>query len=302
MTEIDLKKVYSWKKSIRTSVYSYLKNIINAHQGRRYLFPGFLSLISRLCAALQPKGPILIKLENLDLVVNGRDDVMTPEILVQRIHEPEETMLLKKSIKPGMTVLDLGANIGYFSVIAGLCAGARGKVYAFEPEPVNGSYLSKNIALNHLENIKVIPKIVSNTSGVASLYLDKGNHGAHTCAKGNIQTAFSHRLEVESTTLDEFVETENLDRVDFIKMDVQGAEGLVFEKALLVINKFPVKILMEFWPEGLKRMGTEPAELLSFLARFFSFRIMGDSQEKQSPQEVLKKAQHAYLNLFLEKF
>ncbi len=300
MQESSPKKLYVWKKSLRTILYRRLKAYFNRHQGRRVLFPGFLRFLSKLCEALQPKGPILVHLENMDLCINGMDQVITPEILMRNVYEPPSTALLKRELKPGMTFLDLGANFGYFTILAGKLTGGNGNVYAFEPEPVNLSYLKKNILLNRLQNVTVVQKIVSNRSGVSILYLDERNLGGHTCAKGNIPIHYSRSLEVSATTLDDFVDAENL-RVDFIKMDVQGAEGLVLEKSTKTFARFPVKILMELWPAGLRRMRTDPRELLDSLSHFFSFQIVGDPLEPADPSEILRKAGHHYLNLFLEK-
>ncbi len=301
MTELTLGKIYFWRKNLRTSVFCRLKDFFNKRQGHGFLFPGLMRLIAFVCGALQPKGPIQIELENMDLCLNGQDSVMTPEILVQRTHEPDETALLKKQLKPGMTFIDLGANIGYFTVIAAQCVGAEGKVYAFEPDPTNHAYLNKNISLNRLQNIETVSKVVLNISGPAILYLDEGNFGGHTCAKENIQTRVANQLQVNAVTLDDFAAEKNI-RVDFLKMDIQGSEGLALEKAVETIRRFPVKIMMEFWPAGLRRMGTDPAELLASLSRTFSFEIVGASQEKRSVSEILKLAEVNYLNLFLEKF
>lgn len=293
--------VYVWKNSVRTKAYALAKNLLDRHQGTRFIFPGFMRILSCVSKLLKPKATILVHAQDFDLYVHGADQIITPQILVDRLYEPEETSLIKKVLKPSMTFLDLGANWGYFSLLASKCVGSSGKVYAFEPDPLNYRYLVENIRLNRAANIAPIRKAVSNRNGVAEFYLDRDNAGAHTLSCRNIQTLYKGSLKVETTTLDDFVELDNI-RPDFIKMDLQGAEGLVIEGGQRVLKQNPsLMIVMEFWPEGLMNCGTVPEKLLEILSRLFVIRIVGDAQRERDLGDVLEMARKRYVNLFLER-
>ncbi len=292
--------IYEWRASFRTIAYARVIKTLQVYQGKRFLFLGFMRFLTSIALWLKPKKTISIRIHELDFLLNPQDDVMTPQILVHRTYEPKETSLIQRAVKPGMNFIDLGANIGYFTLLASRCVGSEGKVYAFEPEDLNYQYLTENIRRNNAQNVRAIRKAVLNHPGTVSLFLDKGNLGAHTISKQNIETAYHRTVQVDAVTFDDFFENENI-KVDFVKMDLQGAEGLVLEKAVRMIRRFPMKILMEFWPLGLTRAGTDPRNLLTFLDQYFSIQIVGDPAENRTPSEILQITASSYVNLFLQK-
>jgi FkbM family methyltransferase len=292
---------YVWQQdSIRSKLMHWLRIKLECHLGQRWLFPGLMTLMSLLYRILKPKGRILTSVRNFKILLRGKDDVMTPEILTHGCHEPSESQVFLDHVKPGMTILDIGANIGYFSLLVFKKIDS-GKVYAFEPEPNNYATLTDNIALNHARNIVAVPKALSNQKGSCRFFLDEGNFGAHTFSSSNIQTQNRNSIEVETIPLDDFVRDAGI-RVDFIKMDVQGAEGLVLEKATETLKRDTPKILMEFWPEGLRNLKTDPLSLLRQLAKDYEISLIGHPGEalsKMAPEEILPFAeQHTYVNLF----
>ncbi len=99
-------------------------------------------------------------------------------------YENVETQLFESHIKEGDVVLDLGANIGYFTLIAAKCVGANGKVYAFEPDPTNFSFLKRSVEINNYKNVVCEQKAVSNKNGVVKLFLHDYQTGAYTIVGG----------------------------------------------------------------------------------------------------------------------
>ncbi len=173
-----------------------------------------------------------------------------------------------------MVVVDIGANIGYYTLIAAKLIGDNSKVYAFEPEPESYKLLAKNIKTNDYANVVTIQKAVSDKTERIKLFLDKSNLANPSLAQQNIcdknQNGF---LEVETITLDDFFrEVVKNFKVDIIKMDTQGAESLILEGAEKIIKNNKLKIIMEFWPKGLENMGTGPLRLLKRLENY-GFRI-----------------------------
>ena len=240
------------------------------------------------------------------MYVNTEDDGIAPEILAYGFYEEYETELFKKLIKPSMVVLDIGANIGYYSLIAAKLVGARGKVYAFEPDPLNYQLLLANIEANHFTNIIPIQRIVSNKSGKTKLFKDRGSWGCHTLCERNILTAGNGYLEIEAITLDEFFKDKRDSKVDFIKMDVQGAEGLILERSFEILRHNDPIILMEFWPNGLRNLKADPLRVLQDLHHLnYSIKVIVHdvAQEIGGLEHIVAIAEttKGYVNLLLEK-
>lgn len=194
-------------------------------------------------------------------------------------HEELTTEMFKKVVKEGDIVVDLGANIGYFSLLAARLVGNRGKVYAFEPEPVNYSLLLKNIELNEYANIVPVPRAVSNVSGRVKLFLDDKDTGAHTI----YPHGRGESIEVQSVTLDEFFEDRE-QRIDVIKMDIEGAELAALSGMERVIKgNENLKMFIEFYPPGIRRRGDPPEEFICRLLEdyYFSILAMGDYTRKK---------------------
>lgn len=180
------------------------------------------------------------------------------------ILEKREMDFFKKTIKKGWTVLDIGANIGYPSLLFSKLVGENGKVFAFEPDKNNLATLKRNIKENKIRNVEIVPLAVSNHTGKATLYLSDSHSGDH-----RIYSSGEKRktLTIKTVKLDDYFDP--LPKIDFIQMDVQGAEESVFRgmRNLLEANK-GIKILLEFWPEGLRRIGADPRKFLELIEGF----------------------------------
>jgi FkbM family methyltransferase len=224
-------------------------------------------------------------------------------------YERIETELFKELVTEGMTVVDVGANIGYYSLIAARLVGNTGKVYAFEPEPGNYQLLVRNIEANGYTNIVPVNIAISNEGGKVKLYVDPASSSTHSFAQDNTNIK-GDAIEVETVTLDDFFGGE---KVDFIKLDAQGAEGLVLDGATGVLKQDKLKIMMEFWPDGLDRLGTEPLDLLHKLQEMeFQIKEIDKTTRIVPPEQVLEKVElqkkeaggiglFFHINLLLEK-
>lgn len=140
-------------------------------------------------------------------------------------HDPQITCLLEQFVSEGGTFVDVGAHIGYYTVIASDLVGKTGKVFAFEPDPTNFALLKKNIAVNGCENVIAVQKAVSNTVGTTKLYISPVNTGDNmTCDDG----LGWESIDVKTTTIDEYFKSYNAP-ISFVKLDVQGDESNVFD-------------------------------------------------------------------------
>lgn len=233
------------------------------------------------------------------------DDRDTLELSTREIYEPETTKLFMREIRPGDTVLDIGANIGYFTLLAARLAGAAGRVIAFEPDPANFRILKMNVEKNGYANVTLVDKAVSDRTGNARLYLSATNRGDHrlTDPKDGRKS-----VAVGTVALDSFLK--KLDRkVQFIKMDIQGAEAaaLAGMKGLIRSNR-GLKLVVEFEPGNLERSGSDPGKVLKTLQKM-GFRLSEISEKDRSvkptsPIRLLNRytvENGGYTNLYCEK-
>jgi len=202
--------------------------------------------------------------------------------LVFGLGEPLETEILRKEIKNGDVVLDLGANIGFYTLIAAKLVGKRGRVFAFEPEPANFARLEMNVRLNGYENVVLVQKAVSNRTSRCTLYLsdqDRDTHRIYDIRDGR------RFIEVESIRLDDYFHNQ---RVDFIKMDIEGAEWAALQGMSLLLEKNKrVKILTEFLPSGLKGFGIDPKEYLRLLIKYgFKLYSINERKRRMEPATI----------------
>ena len=200
--------------------------------------------------------------------------------------------------------------------------GESGKVFAFEPEPKNFYYLQKNIKANNYKNIYPFQKAVSDKNGTTELFICEYDSGHHTINQYEGVAAYSHgrpteikSIKVDTITLDSFLNNKT-NRIDVVKMDVEGAEALAVEgmKNILKKNK-NVRFLMEFFPLFIKKMGNSPEKLIKTLIEELDFKIFvighDYSMEKEKNDLVkinkiedimsLIKNEEDHLNLYLSR-
>lgn len=189
--------------------------------------------------------------------------------------EPFETELLESLVQPGDVVVDVGANIGYYTLLFARRVGAQGRVYAFEPAPDNCALLQANVKRNGYENVCVEQKAVSDKNGSAVLELSNENYGDHRLKNGH---APAQALRVETTTLDAYFQDIPA-KLCLVKMDAQGSELRVLRGMKSVLARAaPLTLALEFFPAGLEQQGDDPADLLELLrAHNFTLQEISES-------------------------
>jgi FkbM family methyltransferase len=169
-----------------------------------------------------------------------------------------ERSLFRQMVKPGMTVVDVGANIGIYTRFFASLTGKDGRVHSFEPGPANFDHLKENT--RGLLNVSLNHAAVGEHNGVIKLFIsDELNVDHRTFDSGDGRKS----IDVPVLSLDDYFKPGQ--RVDFIKIDVQGYEWSVLQGARRVLEEnVDVKILMEYWPWGLKKSSSEPSDVLDF--------------------------------------
>jgi FkbM family methyltransferase len=236
---------------------------------------------------LQPTGIVLTDVQGSKMYVDSRDVGVTPFLLEWGFYEKYETELFKRLVKKGMVVVDIGANIGYYTLLAAHLVGYEGKVFAFEPDPYNYNLLCKNIEVNGYRNVISIRKAVFSKSGEMKLFLDKINLGGHSLSEANVDKSAS--ITVEVTSLDEYFKNTDY-KIDVIKMDIQGSEMDVLKGMTNTIKENDnLKIITEFWPMGLRNSGSSPKDFLNRLIEFgFAIYQIGQYVEPINVNYLLK--------------
>jgi len=221
--------------------------------------------------------PKTIPFHGYHLVVNREDHVMGSALLRGR-YEPYGTRLFVESLSPGMKVIDCGANIGIYTCLASGAVGREGKVYSFEPEPRNFACLTETIRCNQLANVQAGQLALSDCDGEAALFLSDMNMGDHRLGQPDEKRSSVHVL---TRRLDTYWDGQ-IQEIDVLKIDVQGAEGLVLKGMRETLLKSKrLKIFMEFWPFGLICCGTDPRDMLNELVKMgFTVQLIDQEQEK----------------------
>ena len=228
--------------------------------------------------------PSFIKIGKDKLYIDKDDQVVSQELIQSGKWEPFETKIFKKSIKKGDVVLDIGAHIGYYTLIAAKIVGDKGKVYAFEPDPKNFSLLKKNIEENNYKNVVPINKAVSNNNGKIKLYINPANTGDHRIFKSADKRG---GIITETITLDDYFKNDI--KIDFIKIDIQGAEhtALLGAKNILRYNK-NLKIITEVEPLLLRNAGSSTRMYLNFLEKNY-FSLYEINERSKLTMKTLSK-------------
>jgi len=190
--------------------------------------------------------------------------------------EPFETAVVARIVSGGMTTIDVGANRGWYTLLLSRLAGPEGNVYAFEPDPVAFTALQRNISVNSFcNNVRIFQVAVSNDTCDLQFVAAKDSCVSHI-AMVSTGTGVERleTLQTSSITLDEFVIQNGIDKVDFVKCDVEGAESLVLAGAVSVIKKSRPIILFELIDRNLRKYQSSADAILIFLAEH-GFRCFG---------------------------
>ena len=175
-------------------------------------------------------------------------------------NDKQEINLLKKLIKPGDHILDIGSNIGFYARVLSSLTGNTGRVYCFEPDSTNFSHLQKNT--KSLENVSLFNKAVSDKTDIIKVYKSKLLNVDHRTYPVNNYDSVE---ETGAVSIDNLLEQKIIAKADLIKIDIQGYELTAFKgmTALLRSSKY-LKIIAEYWPHGFKRAGTSAIEFYDF--------------------------------------
>ncbi len=216
------------------------------------------------------RGRTTVSVLGNQLTLHPQDKGVSIELAVYRIHEPRTSRLLSRCLQQGMTVVDIGCNIGYYALLEAQRVGPTGKVIAIEPEPQNALLFLHNVRANGYRNVVFHQVAISDRDGTSSLRLcDKSNrHSLHPVPWPTTD------LQVPVRTLDSLIAKEAPESVDLVRMDLEGHEVVVLPGMLDTIHRYSPRLLIEIHPDligahgvvqwlgALKDLGYRPEWLL----------------------------------------
>jgi FkbM family methyltransferase len=183
-------------------------------------------------------------------------------------YEIGPTKFFKSLLFPGAVFADIGAHVGYYSLVAAPRVGSSGRIYSFEPMSQQFDRLTENIRRNHLCQITPLKLALSNNALAAVIQLnDAHNLGSASLRPANGNPTVCQET-VECTTLDMFAESEGLSRLDVVKIDVEGLEVAVLRGASRTLARFRPVILIEVVDRLQTEGGSSREELYACLAQF----------------------------------
>jgi FkbM family methyltransferase len=203
-------------------------------------------------------------------------------------YETLETEFVKNEVKKNDIVIDIGANIGYYSLILAKIVGDKGKVFAFEPAPDNYSLLKKNIEINNYKNVVLENLAISDKNGSIELYLSQESMGWHRIYPSKY--CGENHVKVKMVTLDDYFKENTLrDKISFVKMDVEGAElGILRGMTSILENNKKLTLLLEFVPHYIREFGSDPKELLNILKKqSFEISVIEEKSNEVKPVDNL---------------
>ena len=266
------------KKIWREKIFSLFVKIAKPFFGHNLgsIYPLRIMTNFLLSYFRDPDKPIII--EGNKMFLDKKDSLR----LSLHSHEPLETDLIKKIIKEGNVVLDIGAHIGYYALLFAKLVGGKGKVFAFEPHPDNFALLKKNVETNNYKNVVLVNRAVSNKNKKIKLYSadSTGDYKTHSLKN-------SFFIEVESIRLDDYFKNYQ-GKINFIKIDVEGAEKEVAEgmSFLLQQNK-RIKMMTEIFPQRLEEAGVKLKDYLELLKSFdFQFYYLNEKKKRIELREL----------------
>ena len=255
-------------KILRIFLPLYLKTIAKLSQGRGYGKKKFIRKTLNLAEKSFRSSEVIVHGHKMHLPKNGFADYST-----YGIYGELDTYAVEKLVQKGDYVIDIGAAIGYFSLIFARSVGNSGKVIAFEPKEGRCKILATNLSLNDYENTiiensavmskDVTPKFFSRNDTIAGLRYIKDQNQNYDYLE---TFKFKKPIEVKTTDLDGYLTEHNmLEKISFIKIDVDGPELIVLQSAKKLLQNPNLKILMEWDQESAKWSDCNPSSIIDIL-------------------------------------
>jgi FkbM family methyltransferase len=212
-----------------------------------------------------------------------------------------EIELLKKHVKSGDVVLDIGANIGYYAELIANLVGEKGRVHCFEPDAINFKHLKNNCG--SISNLVLNNKAVGPKTETLKIYTSKNLNVDHRTYEPE---DYAEVLEIEAVSVDDYLKDKD-QKIQLIKMDIQGFEMQAVQGMINTLKNNPeLRIISEFWPYGLRKAQSSALAYFKFLTQHgFTVQLLKNksletlTEEKVSSLNALGES--TYFNILAER-
>jgi FkbM family methyltransferase len=211
-------------------------------------------------------GDLIVDVNGYKLQVIPGDLGISSELLMFKTHEPLTTKLLSKELKKDMVCLDVGGNIGYYTLFESNIVGENGKVIAIEPSPPNFQHLKKNLEIQNTENVDAYNFAAGDKDGEINFLVYEESNGSFTIPDGETTDLPGELIKVQAKRLDTFLGELKQDHVDFVRMDVEGYESHIIGGMINTIKKSKPMFQIEVHASIMGKEGTK-----KFLKTFQDF-------------------------------
>lgn len=230
---------------------------------------------SPISVRFSPEDVVEVELEGVPIALDRADISVSEPMIRDREYEPHITNVLRQLLRPGMTFLDVGANVGYYSLLGARLVGPGGRVIGIEPNSENCRLILRSLELNQCSNVALFPVALSDETGWSYFVNHLGSNGS--LSKSPTQSLNGWGQIVATLRGDSFLQGP----IDVIKMDVEGAEALVVAGLASVIEEWKPVIVTEVSHEMLTRVsGSGLAEFLGwFTDRGYGCAVIGSGSD-----------------------
>ena len=257
---------------MKTVVFKIFKKAAYTLRGRHLNRFRIVRLaLNFLLRGLKPKSVIV----DGSRMILDKDDSMRLSIL--GVYEPLMAKHFQERVKPGDIVLDIGAHIGYYTLMAAKRVGRKGKVYAFELSEENCLLLTQNLRINGYKNVVLVKKAIAQSSKKAKFFLSRVSSGMHSLI--DIDNDSENSILVDAVSLDDFF-GKNPPRISAIKMDIEGGEYEALEGMTRLLSKSRhLSVFIEFSPFMIKKAKKSPLGFLNLL-KSYGFKLYSIDESK----------------------
>lgn len=188
-------------------------------------------------------------------------DIIRDYQALKEVWEPETTAIIKREVRDGQVCVDVGASVGYFTLLFSRLVGPKGKVVAIEPTDFQQPYLRKNVKVNgYKDRVTIINEGAWDKDETIYMPLNAPRY---------VQTAIRCR------PVDDMLEELGIMSVDFIKIDVDGPEPAVLAGLVRTIERSPnMKMVIEYYPKYIKNTGLNPEDMMGILNKYFNYSVI----------------------------